>query len=279
VTQRDRIILGVVAGIAILAGFWFVVLTPKRKEAADLDTQITTQQERLDSANARISAGQAARKGFAEDYATVAKLGKAVPPSDQTPSLVYQLESTAKRHSVDFRTLKLRAQAGGAAAPAAAQAAAAAAAANGTTPAGGQAAPTQAAAATAPPGAAVGPAGFPTLPFTFKFEGDFFRMERMLSAIERFTSTVASGDKVFVNGRLLTVDGFSIGESKLRPFPYIQASVTATAYVLPPDEGAFAGATPSGPAASPSATPAPGGQTADSGGPRPTTATVGGLTP
>jgi hypothetical protein len=274
VTQRDRIVLAVIATAGILAAFWFGALAPKRKDAKALDTQIAQQETRRDEAMARVAAGEQARKRFAADYAEVARLGKAVPVGDQVPSLVYELQSAAAKNTIDFRAVKLRA--GATSAPAAPAA---------TTTAGtGGVSATQAAAAVAPPGSQVGTAGFPTLPFTFKFDGDFFKMERLLSAIERFTSTLSSGDQVKVNGRLVTVDGFSIGASKQGGFPNIQAAITATAYVLPPGEDAFAGATPAGPAtAGTPAAAAPAGQqpgtAAPAGAGAPTTAAIGGVTP
>jgi hypothetical protein len=262
VTKRDRIVVAVVAIVGVLGGFWMLALSPKREAANELTQQTAQQQTRLAAAQAKVAAGEQARRGFTEDYAEVARLGKAVPVGDQVPSLVFQLQSAAARNGVDFRAVTLRAESAGAAAA----------------PTAGVAS----AAAVAPPGSSVGAAGFPTLPFTFKFEGDFFRMERMLSAVEKFTGTISGGDQVRVGGRLLTVDGFSIGKSKLRSFPYISAAVTATAYVLPEGEGAFAGATPTGPAPVAGATP-PAGTTATGGGsgaaPNPTTASVGGVTP
>ncbi|HEX8122599.1 MAG TPA: hypothetical protein VF549_15170 [Solirubrobacteraceae bacterium] len=266
-TQRDRIVLAIVGAAALLAAFWMLALAPKRKQAAELRQTAQKEETRRDDALARVRDGEAARHSFDEDYATVARLGKAVPVGDQTPSLLYQLENVAQRHDVDFRSMKVRASGG---TPSAASAPGNGAAAQpGTVDAA-----TQAAAAVAPPGSAVGPAGFPTMPFTFKFEGDFFRIERLFSEIERFTSTVPSGKDVQVRGRLVTVDGFALVQSKLSGFPRVNASVAATAYVLPPGEGAFAGVDPAAPA---TGTP---GQTASSSSKPPTaTATAGGLTP
>ena len=42
-TTRDRLVIVVVCSSPPLAGFWFLALAPKRKEAADLDAQISTQ--------------------------------------------------------------------------------------------------------------------------------------------------------------------------------------------------------------------------------------------
>lgn len=237
-TNRDRTVLAVIGLAALLAGFWMLVLKPKREEVAELKKQVTAETQRRDEALARVRAGEEARRTFAEDYATVARLGKAVPVGDQTPSLLYQLESVADANAVDFRSLKVRAGGGGASAPG-----------NGSAPQPGSVtSPTQAAAAVAPPGSTVGPAGFPTMPFSFQFEGDFFRMERLFSAIERFTSTFPNGEDVDVRGRLITVDGFSLIESRIHGFPRVNASVAATAYVLPPGEGVTVGADQSAPA-------------------------------
>lgn len=241
-TQRDRIVLSVIGAAALIAGFWMLVLKPKREEVAELKKQVTAETQRRDEALARVRAGEEARRTFAEDYATVARLGKAVPVGDQTPSLLYQLESVADANDVDFRSLKVRAGGAAAGSPAPGNGSAA--------QPGAMADATQAAAAVAPPGSTVGPAGFPTMPFTFQFEGDFFRMERLFSAIERFTTTIPTGEDVDVRGRLVTVDGFSLIPSKLYGFPRVNASVTATAYVLPPGEGATGGADPSAPVGS-----------------------------
>ena len=265
-TTRDRIVLAVVGAAALLAAFWMLALSPKRERAAELKTQTEQQTERRDAALARVRAGEEARRSFAEDYATVARLGKAVPVSDQTPSLLYQLESAARGQDVDFRAMRMR---GGA------PAASGAVKGNGATPKPG-AVPeaTQAAAAVAPPGSTVGPAGFPTMPFIFKFEGDFFRMERLFSSIERFTSTVPSGEDVDVRGRLVTVDGFAMAQSRIHGFPRVNATIVATAYVLPPEEGAFGAVEDAATAAGGS------GQTASKPGkPVTATATAGGLTP
>ena len=238
-TTRDRTVVAVIGIAALLAGFWMLVLKPKREEVASLKTQVTEETQRRDEALASVKAGETARRTFADDYATVARLGKAVPVGDQTPSLLYQLESVADANSVDFRSMEVRSS--GAGAPASSSG-------NGSAPKPGNVpAATQAAAAVAPPGSTVGPAGFPTMPFNFQFEGDFFRMERLFSAIERFTTTLPTGDDVDVRGRLVTVDGFSLVASRIHGFPRVHASVAATAYVLPPGEGATLGADPSAP--------------------------------
>jgi hypothetical protein len=182
-----------------------------------------------------------AKDRYNGDYAALAKLGKAVPKSDALPSLVYQLQSVAHSARIDFTSLKIAGGGGQGPAPAAPAAAAAGASApasgsGSSSSSGGSAQPattspapaTQAAAATLPPGATVGSAGFPTMPFSFVFSGTFFDMERFLHDVQRFVRV--DGKDVDVSGRLLSVDGFSLTAGP-GGFPNVKASVVATAYL------------------------------------------------
>jgi Tfp pilus assembly protein PilO len=247
VTARDRTVLIVVGLVALLGGFWFLAISPKRKEASDVAAQVAVAQTRLDTAQASASSADAARKQYSTDYATVARLGKAVPVDDDVPSLVYQLSHTAKVNHVDFRSIKLTSTGGGAnAAPSGV--AAAVASANGTTTASTSASSATPAATVTPalpPGATVGAAGFPTMPFSFNFTGSFFNMQRFLKAIDGLTAV--KGKSINVKGRLLTVDGVGL-KAGPKGFPDVDATVAVTAYLLPADEGLTAGATPTTPA-------------------------------
>lgn len=261
-TARDRIALTVVIAAVLVAGFWFLVLGPQRSKASKLSSQLTKEEQRLSTAQSDAAQSRAARAEYATNYATVARLGKAVPSSDDVPSLVYQLSSTAQSTGVDFRTIKLEnASSGARAAPASATPApppakgstgsTPPAGSSGATPAAGSsgAAPasaTQAATATLPPGAVVGPAGFPTMPFSFTFEGSFFRLSSFFSRLE--SQIQSSRGRLSVRGRLLTIDGLALTASS-QGFPHMKAAVAATAYLLPADEGLTNGATPSTPPA------------------------------
>jgi hypothetical protein len=262
VTTRDRIVLIVVLAAAAMAGLWFTQIAPKRADIKKLNADIATQQKRLQQAQATEGEAKTAKKRYDSDYATVARLGKAVPVDDNVPSLVYQLESAAQGAKVDFRSLKLNASGGAATAPTPTPAPAASAS---GTPTAGTPAATQAAAATLPPGASVGPAGFPTMPFTFVFDGSFFSMEKFLRNVDRFTSV--RGEQLSVRGRLLSIDGFSLTASRAG-FPKVKATLAATAYLLPADEGLTAGATSAGPTpASSTSTPSTPGTTASASTP------------
>jgi hypothetical protein len=248
VTTRDRTVLIVVGFVAILGAFWFLALTPKRQETADASAALLVAQQRLTTAQAGVSVAEAARKGYDDDYATVARLGKAVPVDDDVPSLVYQLERTAHASKIDFRSITLQAGAAPASTAPVPTAAAAVASANGSA----VSSTTPAVTAALPPGATVGAAGFPTMPFSFTFDGKFFPLQRFLRSLDDLTTV--KGKSISVKGRLLTVDGVALKPGP-KGFPDVSATVAVTAYLLPSDEGLTAGATATTtPAASTSAT-------------------------
>src|SRR5205085_12562212 len=100
--------------------------------------------------------------------AQLAKLGEAVPPDDQVPSLIYQVQSAAQAAHVSFRGLQLAAGGGSAAAPSSTSGLST----SGSTTSGSS----PAAASDLPPGASVGAAGLPTEQFTFTLAGNFFHL-------------------------------------------------------------------------------------------------------
>ncbi len=270
-TQRDRIVLAVVVAVAALGAFWFLVLGPRREEASKLSDKVASEQKRLDTAATTVAAGLAAKRAYPANYATVARLGEAVPTDDQVPSLVVQVNAAAHDTGVDFRALKLSAGSGSAPAPPPPPAASSSGSGSGSKSSDGKsgssgssssgssttpAAATQTAAAATPPGTVVGDAGFPTMPFAFTFEGSFFKLSDFFGRLQRFI--VATNRRVAVSGRLLTIDGIGLGPGR-KGFPQVKAGVSATAYLLPADQGLTGGATPGAPAA--------GGQAASSTAP------------
>ena len=107
-----------------------------------------------------------------------------------------------------------------------------------------------------PPGATVGPAGFPIMPFSFAFTGSFTNLGDFFRRIEGFVSE--RREKLAVKGRLLTLEGLQL-KPDTEGFPHIRATVTATSYLTSPLEGATGGATAAGPAGA--AATAPGATT------------------
>jgi Tfp pilus assembly protein PilO len=242
---RDRTILGVLAVVAALAGFWFLALAPKRKAITAANADIATQQQRLDSAQSIVTAAESAKRAYPANAATVATVGKAVPADDDVASLVYQLQSVAAGAKVTFKSIKLTgdASSSSSAAPPAA------------TTSGTAAPASQVAAAQLPPGSVVGTAGLATMPFKFTFEGSFLDMQKFLARVQEFVRT--QGDGVRVSGRLLTVDGIALGNTEGNSSSKVTATIAATAYLSPQDttSGTTSGTTESGTATPSTGTP------------------------
>lgn len=247
-TGRDRMVLVVVGVLGAIAASWILLISPKRDQAAKLQTKIQSVQSSLDSARSELSAGMAARATFHRSYTTLVRLGEAVPTDDDVPSLIYQISSAASKAGVDFQGLTLNPAPAGSA-PATPPPATGSTPTTGTTTPAAPAATTPAATAMAPdglpPGAGIGPAGFPVEPFTFTFQGNFFHLANFFGRLERFV--VADNKQVSVSGRLMSLDAIQLSPGGAG-FPQIAATVSATTYLLPTNEGLVAGATPMGPA-------------------------------
>jgi len=274
VTARDRIVLLVVAAVALVAGSWMLLIQPKRAQASRLGTQVQALQTQLSTARAEVAKGVAARSEFASDYTQLARLGEALPQDDNVPSLIYQVQSAASAAHVDFRSLQMVPASGTPTTPAPSTPAGGAAAAGSSSSgssssSAGSAAGTPGASATGtlPPGAALGPAGFPTEQFTFEFTGDFFHLSDFFARLQRFV--VAHNNTITVSGRLMTINAISLGAGP-KGFPQITANVSATTYMAPASTGLLNGATPSGPAGAPGTA---GGSSSSSGAPAAATIT------
>ena len=252
-TKNTTLLIAVVATAAAIAAFWMLALAPKREQAASLDTQIAAKQAEVTAAKVSLAGYEKAREDYPKNYATVVRLGKAVPEDDDVRSLLVQLDAEAGGTGVDFRKIEVGGETGVAATAA---------------PAGGEAVETP------PPGAvSVGTAGFSAMPFTFAFRGTFANLSQFFSRMERFVTL--RNKRMHVTGRLLRLESIDLAVDQTG-FPRIRAQIGASSYLVPPSEGITAGASPEGPATvTPAATPAP------AGGPvvPTTTSTVTGATP
>ncbi|MGH2978199.1 MAG: hypothetical protein ACRDLQ_01005, partial [Solirubrobacterales bacterium] len=69
------------------------------------------------------------------------------------------------------------------------------------------------------------------------FKGNFFELEDLIHNMTRLVER--RNQELAITGRLITIRGFALTRSKI--------TVLATTYMLPADQGLFAGATPQGP--------------------------------
>jgi len=156
-------------------------------------------------------------------------LGKAVPASEEVPSLMYQLAQATNEKHVQFNSI---------------------------TTGGGVGSSSSASSAASTTAAAAASAGFTQMPFTFVFGGSFNDLYHLFQQLNTATVRTSNGG-LQVSGRLLTLQAVKLepagteGSSR-----QLTGTITATAYVLPASQGLTAGATPSSPATPGSATSA-----------------------
>jgi Tfp pilus assembly protein PilO len=217
VTRTNKILIAVVAmGLAVCA-FYFLALGPKRKEVAKLDTDIAAQQAELAQAQQQLATYEKARKSYKSNYATLARLGKAVPADDDVRSLLVQLESASEGTGVEFQKIELGSGLAGADASSAASSSAA----------------TDDTLAKAPGAVEVAGGALSAMPFTFTFTGGYFDLNTFFAKLEHFVTV--NNRKIDATGRLLRLESVAIGPASTG-FPAMQAQIGAATYLVPPVE-------------------------------------------
>ena len=289
VSARDKKIIMIAVPLMVVLGYWFMLLAPQRKAAAEAAKTLQSEQVQLADAQNRASTVQAAKASFADDYAAVVALGKAIPTSVDMPSLLVQLEQAAHGTGIEFKGVTVGERAAAATSPAAAGAepvaptapsgdpaqsapgaavgSAQQAADTATTPPADPAGAATAATDPAAAGAAPTESPLEQVSLEFSFSGDFFALADFFHSLKRFV--FVDGDNVRVHGRLMTINGVEY-ITDADTFPALNATVSASVFLTPKAEGVTAGATPAGPEVAPAAAAAAPVASASTGSTTPT---------
>jgi Tfp pilus assembly protein PilO len=224
--QSTQTALAVLAVIALAGAFWLLLLAPKREKANELSEQTSTLSAAVASEQAKVTEAVTAKEQFPNYYRQLVLLGKAVPADAATPSLLVQLNGISRQAQTLFKTISLGA--GG--------------------EEGGNGEVSEGPGAMLPIGASVGAAGLPAMPYLLEFQGGFFGIADFIEGLDSLVET--ENGEVIANGRLVTIDGFTMSpppEGGSTSNQALTASFQVTTYVTPPDQGLTAGATSSGP--------------------------------
>lgn len=230
---KNAVIGAMLLLVVVAFAFWTMVLSPKRDEAAKLGAQVKQLETSLAQHQAEVEVAEEARKEFPVAYQRLVVLGQAVPGDDETASLLVQLNRISEKANVRFETLQLESGSGSEGETSVP-----------TSPNGEPVSPTEATASLLPLGATVGSAGLAAMPYKLTFQGDFFKMADFIEGLDALVKT--TNEKVTVDGRLITVNGFALEEGEAG-FPNLQATFVVTTYLTPPSQGLTAGASPEGP--------------------------------
>jgi Tfp pilus assembly protein PilO len=208
VSRTFRILIVAVVAIVAVGGYWKLVLSPKREQVTTLDGKIAAQQAALSQTQATLANYTNAKQAYKTDYATLVRLGKAVPGDDDVRSLVVQVDAAAKRSGVGFDNIDVTS---GGASP---------------TTNVGTTAPTT---GTVPPGA-VAAGAFSAMPFSLSFSGTFGTLSRFFARLDRFVTV--DQHRIAVDGRLLRVESIDL-EPGEGGWPSIKALIGASSYIVP----------------------------------------------
>ena len=244
ISDRDRRIILILVPIVVIVAYWFLLLSPKRQDLKDAQSQQDQAEQARDQAVAQAAQLEHARQTFAADYAAVVRLGKAIPDNVDSPSLLVQLDRASNGTHIDFDSIVFGARST-ATIPTATETTQAAQQPNGNAAAGGAPAQTGPGRATESAGNAVNqgnqastnvnsasggttttattattattgttttgtaPAStatgsLDTVALTFNFTGTYFDLADFFHRLKRFV--YVANNNTFVRGRLLSID-------------------------------------------------------------------------
>lgn len=176
---KQWVALTLVGSLAILAAGWFLLVSPKRSEAADLNAQAADKQSANQQLESQLAILKAQAKQLPQQQAKLAAVAAKIPDNPALPALVRALTKAADDAGVELVSIApsapadLTAKPGAAAAPAAPSAAAA------STP--------TAAGAAAPAAAAPGVGTLKSIGLSLNVVGGYFQVEQFLDRLEGLT--------------------------------------------------------------------------------------------
>src|SRR4051812_23654652 len=100
--MKQWIALSVVAAVAILAGGWFLVVSPKRADAAALRDEAATQEHANQALNIELTRLKAQAKGLPAQQARLAAVAAKIPSNSAMVPLVLALNKAASDVGVEL---------------------------------------------------------------------------------------------------------------------------------------------------------------------------------
>jgi Tfp pilus assembly protein PilO len=220
---KQWIALTLVGALGIMAVGWFLLVSPKRSEAADLRSQTASQLSANALLETQIEVLKAQATELPKEQATLADIAAKIPTGPELPTLVRALSDAAATANVQLVSITP-----GTPVPVVPVAPAAA-------PANGETAPQPAAPATAP---AAGPAGqLANVPISVSIVGDYFEVAAFVAALETLPRSFRVNDLTLTPGVSPTAtdedpaagsDGSSL-TTTVNGFVFMAAGVTPAA--------------------------------------------------
>ena len=177
---KQWVALSVLGSLALLAGGWFLLVSPKKSEAAEVEAQVAAQVATNQSLSVELEVLKAKAQDLPKKQADLAKVAAKIPANPALPALVRALTAASTTSGVELVSVTPGAPV--AETPAVAAPVEAPDGTDPAAPAPAPAAPDPAAAAAAAPA----PAGsLALIPIAINVVGDFFEVEQFIANLEQ----------------------------------------------------------------------------------------------
>lgn len=209
-TPRDRVLLGVIAALALSAAFYMLVITPERHAAAHLKTQIAAERATLARAEQREAEGRAAEVALKASQDDWSATQRAVPQVADVPALLKVLTRSARSAHVSMQSISLSGGSAGA----------------GSTPV----------ATTA------SSAGATAIPVSLTFDGGYQALNRLVRHLDALVTT--SRTSIRSHGPLIGISAVSVApNASAAHSSTLSVQLTATLYQRSAASAATTGST------------------------------------
>lgn len=220
---KQWVALTVLAVLAIGAGGWFLLISPKRSEASDVKVQVEQQVSANSALQTQIAMLKAQAKQLPQQQAKLAAVAAKIPDNPALPALVRALTKAADDTGVDIASL----------APSTPVPVAAVAATTTVTPPVAGAAPAAgAAAAPAAQPATGGSAGtLQSIPLNVTVVGSYFQVEQFLDRVENLSRAMKITGFTLAPGTSPLSGGGSAGAPDTSTGKVLQATLNGVVYM------------------------------------------------
>ena len=104
-SRKIRLVLMGVAILVVAVLCWFFLLSPIRGEIAETDEAIEDQLQQVSLAKTTLAQAESMREEGKGNQARLLELNKMVPPEEELPSLLLQLQDLADQSGIEFIAL------------------------------------------------------------------------------------------------------------------------------------------------------------------------------
>jgi type IV pilus assembly protein PilO len=102
---RLWLLLTAVVVVAVLAGGWFLLVSPKRAEAADLGAQTAATEQQISALRSKLTELQDKQRNLPAQQAALEAISKQIPSDPALPALIRALTNAGRSSGVDLMNI------------------------------------------------------------------------------------------------------------------------------------------------------------------------------